>query len=321
MDRQFTLSYDTKTYHDVVRSQKGNNTKAEARFKRQFSTLDQPDLQVLPFTVWDITGRAELWSISHAITEELEAVIRQLVTHLRFVLTQRGPRNGSKKWRDMEQYFRHPEFCKEFASGVLDLSAAWQMQGHEHFEADMFPSRDFARKGKPPNAMQRATQAFVQGLSTTAVVISAALGIAHPEQYELTRRYLKEVASDPEFTDTASQWGFAFSVLTIVANRSTPIHRDIRSGGRELYDALLTIGGGPHTVIEFPSMGLRVQYDTRTLVLFSGNVHPHGASVSREERVCLAFYARKAMLHKHSLPLPSCPRLHTLLDGTFARMQ
>lgn len=60
-----------------------------------------------------------------------QAVIRQLVTRLRYVLTQRGPREGSTKWRDMEQYFRHPDFCKEFSSGVLDLSVAWQMQGHE----------------------------------------------------------------------------------------------------------------------------------------------------------------------------------------------
>lgn len=149
-------------------------------------------------------------------------------------------------------------------------------------------------------------------------MISAALAIAHPDQYNLTRQYLREVASDARFTDIASQWGFAFSVLTVVANRSTPIHRDTRSGGRELYDALLSIGGGPHTVIEFPGMGLRVQYDTRTLILFSGNVHPHGASVSRDERVCIALYARKAMFHKYRLPLPRCPRLPVVLDGVFA---
>ncbi|KZV69452.1 hypothetical protein PENSPDRAFT_561440, partial [Peniophora sp. CONT] len=123
-------------------------------------------------------------------------------------------------------------------------------------------------------------------------VVSAALGIAHPEQYELSRACLKKISRDPRFSDLALQWVSAFNVVTIVANRSTPIHRDTRSGGRGIMDVLLSIGGGPHTVIEFPGMGLRLQYDSRTLVICSGHVHPHGVSVSREERVCLAFYAR-----------------------------
>lgn len=91
------------------------------------------------------------------------------------------------------------------------------------------------------------------------------------------------------------------------------MHRDIYSGGRGMLDGLLNLGGGRLTVIEFPGLGLRLQYDSRALLLFSGNVHSHGVSVSEDERVCLAFYGRKAMLHKHSLRLPRSSHLDTLL--------
>lgn len=146
-------------------------------------------------------------------------------------------------------------------------------------------------------------------MDTSALIFSAALGIAHPEQYELTRKCLEHVALDPEFSELATRWAFAFHVVTIVANRSTITHRDIRSGGRPLLDILATFGGSENTVIEFPGLGLRLQYDSGTLVLFSGHVHPHGVSVSRDERVCLALYARRAMFHKFGLGLPSCVRL------------
>lgn len=146
------------------------------------------------------------------------------------------------------------------------------------------------------------------------MLISAALGIAHPEQYELSRQCLQEVARNPEFVELSTQWSLAFNVVTIVANRETPIHRDIYSGGQGILDGLLNLGGGRFTVIEFPGLGLRLQYASRALLLFSGNTHSHGVSVSEDERVCLAFYARKAMLHKHSLRLPCPSRLQTLLD-------
>lgn len=150
-------------------------------------------------------------------------------------------------------------------------------------------------------------------MATSAIIFSAALAIAHPEQYELHRRSLRKVANDPAFADLISQWAFAFNVVTVVANRSTPIHRDVLSGGRPLYDLLATFGGGPLTVLGFPGLGLRMQYDSGTIALFSGHVHPHGVSVSSEERVCLALYARRSVLHKYQLPLPQCVRFETLV--------
>lgn len=183
----------------------------------------------------------------------------------------------------------------------------------KHFDADLYPSKDLSSKAKPATKVHKVTQAFIAGMGTSAIIFSAALGIAHPEQYELTRRSLKKICCDPEFADVASQWAFAFNVLTIVANRSTPIHRDVGSGARPLYDLLATFGGGPNTVIEFPGMGLRLQYDSGTMVLFSGNMHPHGVSASLYERICLALYSRKSVLHKHQLGLPQCVRLKALI--------
>ena len=60
-----------------------------------------------------------------------QKIIRGLVAGLNDVLAKRGPRSGRGSWRESEQYFRDPEFCDEFAAGVLNLAVAWQMQGHE----------------------------------------------------------------------------------------------------------------------------------------------------------------------------------------------
>lgn len=69
------LRWDSKSYHDVVRSQDGGNPVAEERFRRQYAPLDRPDLEILPSTTWDNTGRCELWYLPQAILESRQVVL------------------------------------------------------------------------------------------------------------------------------------------------------------------------------------------------------------------------------------------------------
>lgn len=144
------LKWDSKSYHDVVRSQDGGNAVAEDRFLRQFPPLTRPELEVFPLTVWDndASPRCELWYLPNALlphrqvrhspkgtlrleTDLLQRAVIDVLSVLDEVLEKRGPRAGPRGWRDSEQYFRDPEFCKDFSAGVLNLAFAWQMQGHE----------------------------------------------------------------------------------------------------------------------------------------------------------------------------------------------
>ncbi|KZV61565.1 hypothetical protein PENSPDRAFT_561260, partial [Peniophora sp. CONT] len=127
------------------------------------------------------------------------------------------------------------------------------------------------------------------------LLISSALAIAHPEQYEATKHALASLANLEHFDRHLETWAFAFNVVTIIANRLTPLHRDRASGARELFDALLSIGGGLHTTLSLPGLGARLQYDSGTLVLMSGSIHPHEVSAFEMERLCVACYARPAV--------------------------
>lgn len=128
------------------------------------------------------------------------------------------------------------------------------------------------------------------------LLVSSALAIAHPEQYRITRQALAQLSCLDDFRDHVENWTFAFNVLTVIANRLTPMHRDRASGARELFDLLLSIGGGLHTTLSLPGLGARLQYDSGTMVLLSGSIHLHEVSAFEMERLCIACYARPAVL-------------------------
>lgn len=146
-----------------------------------------------------------------------------------------------------------------------------------------------------------------------ALILSATLAIAHPEQFQLSLRCLENLGNMAQFADLAEQWAFAFTAVSVVSNRWTPEHRDNGSGGYGILDVLLSIGGCLRTVLELPGLGLRFIYDSGTVVLFSGHVHLHTVSPSERERMCIACYARKAIYHKFGLDLPSSTTVNGLL--------
>lgn len=159
--------------------------------------------------------------------------------------------------------------------------------------------------------------------------MSVAMVLVHPEQYALTRAALEALSSLEHICDYIQTWAFGFNVLTVVVNRETLTHRDKFSGGFEWLDELLNIGGDEGTVLELPGVGVRFQYTSGTIAIFSGNTHLHGVSPSLLERACFAAYVRPSVLrtfHLHTPDPPTIPRsqhhiywaeyIQTLLDWT-----
>jgi hypothetical protein len=94
-----------------------------------------------------------------------------------------------------------------------------------------------------------------------------------------------------DITEVLQWWSSIYSGVSIIANRETPVHRDVGTSP-EAYDLLVTIGGDEETVLCLPSMGLVMEYRSGTTVLFSGYAVPHGVTPSVAERVCFAYYIK-----------------------------
>ncbi|VDB98979.1 unnamed protein product [Peniophora sp. CBMAI 1063] len=153
-----------------------------------------------------------------------------------------------------------------------------------------------AAAGRADNAAQISAQTWLAANIETGLLLSTALAIAHPAQYRETRQALGYLASLPEFNRHMQQWTFAFNAVTLICNRLTPLHRDRASGGAGFYDLLLSIGGGPRTILSLPGLGIRVQYDSGTVAMFSGHQHTHEVWGFEEERACIACYARPPVI-------------------------
>lgn len=171
--------------------------------------------------------------------------------------------------------------------------------------------------GKKPTSGQLAFQQFVRDHLETGCLMSVALVLTHPEQYALTRAGLEKLGSIQHVCDRIREWAFGFNVLTVVANRETLLHRDINSGGTHWLDQLLNIGGSTDTVLELPGIGVRLQYTSGTMALFSGNTHLHGVSASKCERVCFAAYARPSVLRQEDIFDPRSPSIPDSLHHLF----
>lgn len=139
--------------------------------------------------------------------------------------------------------------------------------------------------------------------------MSVALALTHPEQYAVTRAGLQMLSNVRHLCERIREWAFGFNVLTVVANRESLLHRDKRSGGFVWLDLLLSIGGDEGTVLELPGVGVRFQYTSGTILMFSGNTHLHGVSPSASERVCLAAYARPSVNRQLGIHTPLPPSI------------
>lgn len=174
-----------------------------------------------------------------------------------------------------------------------------------HVSAELGPGPG----GRCPSSAQRSFQEFLALNLETGALISVALVLTHPEQYALTRACLQKLSAIEHINERLMEWSFGFNVVTVVVNRQSPFHRDRGSGGADWLENLMNIGGDDGTVLELPGIGVRFQYSSGTMALFSGHTHLHGVSEAACERVCFASYARPPVLRLFNLFTPDPPSL------------
>lgn len=144
-----------------------------------------------------------------------------------------------------------------------------------------------------PKSIPGTCQCWVQDIRELAVIMSAVLSVVQPDLYKLNRESLLRLSQrDEDLYKFITPWAFAFNAVSVISNRSSPAHRDRKSGSKENSDVLVSLGGDSGTVLELYSLGIRCRYPPGSMAIFSGNSILHGVSESVEERICIAGYTR-----------------------------
>jgi hypothetical protein len=147
-----------------------------------------------------------------------------------------------------------------------------------------------------------------------AAIMSAVLSVVQPDLYALNRECLLRLSQREGLLEFIVPWGFTFNAISVISNRSSPAHRDGRSGGPQYSDVLVSLGGDDGTVLELYSLGIRCRYPSGSMAIFSGHTILHGVSNSVTERVCIAGYSRPALLRSTKLGAPNWATLNTLVN-------
>lgn len=98
-------------------------------------------------------------------------------------------------------------------------------------------------------------------------------------------------------------WSIPFSGLTVISNRSTPLHRDC-NGRKEWMDLLVALGKYQEGIMTLPGLGVKLLYNPGTVVGISGRVLQHGVECDGE-RACLAYYMRDKVHERLGVRAPS----------------
>lgn len=126
----------------------------------------------------------------------------------------------------------------------------------------------------------------------SSAIFSALLRVVHPDLFFMALNAMEEMARDPNLHDVVSVWNNVFNGASLISNRESPIHRDCNSK-EHWYDLLATLGPYEDGVMEIPGAGVRLAYNSGTIVALAGRVLRHGVGAVKKDRVCFAYYMRE----------------------------
>ncbi|VDB91630.1 unnamed protein product [Peniophora sp. CBMAI 1063] len=316
-NNRITVPWDNRSYDVAVGGHEGRTWGFEIALQEQFRPLGPISINQ-PTLFEDVKRQALVYYLSDCISEDRQARIADSIGVLAPTLRANGPKvirnlpgapRSQAAWRNAENLFLKSHQCDKFGRGNISGSPAWQQQAKTGWTNSIHVSADLApppgRRG--PSAGQLGFQKFFAENLETGLLVSTALVLTHPEQYALTRASLERLSTIDHISERLLEWSFSFNVVTVIANRQAPFHRDRSSGGSEWMEVLLTVGGDAETVLELPGIGARFQYRSGTMALFAGYTHLHGVSESCAERVCIASYARPSVQRLFRLHNPDPP--------------
>lgn len=201
--------------------------------------------------------------------------------------------------------------------GVVNLSPAWFEQGHQVGKKNSLLQIIFYDAIQGKDDLLRVSSDLLKHTGTIEwlgkskeafLLVGGILSIIQPELYKLGIQALERLHDNPtlckqpaELARILQHWYSPFSAISVISNRSTPLHRD--TGGRPQWlDLLIAVGEYEHGRFELPGIGLNLKYDPGTAVAFSGKIFRHGARCEGD-RACIAFYMRDNVLDRLELPV------------------
>lgn len=195
----------------------------------------------------------------------------------------------------------------------MDLSPGWHALGQEvriSFSADMQWLNISCRQKRPlvPSmGISRPGMAdWIEGAWATFALAAAAQSITSPLSYQSGRAALEAhreyVLAVPDFM---AAWALPFTALSVIANRSSPWHRDTKAP-LSASDLLITLGGNkPDRLcsegrrngrMHLPGIGIYLDYASGSIMSINSKLVRHSVSESENERLCLAFFLRESVL-------------------------
>ncbi|KAG1798340.1 hypothetical protein EV424DRAFT_1332991 [Suillus variegatus] len=87
------------------------------------------------------------------------------------------------------------------------------------------------------------------------------------------------------------QWTSSFTVLAIMCNRCSPLHRDSQSLA-QWFDIITSVGDYGPVRMKLPNIGIDIAYNSGVMVGTSGRIVRHGVDSVISDRVSWVWYMR-----------------------------
>lgn len=237
--------------------------------------------------------------------------------HLNGLLEKNGPRKAASEapasWRVHRSNFKNKEDCT-LEPGIITMSPAWFQLGHEvsaQQMAEITLANTLLQTAThqlevsvmlKPKTFPLGTEAWLESMRLPHYVLGGLLNVLHPELYQASLAALVELQGQEKHEPPMEKWGSTFSAVSLISNRSAPLHRDPRSHP-SWYDILVSFGSYTEATLCLPGLGLELPYPSGTVVAFSGNLLRHGVTEHDGERVCLAYFMREKVHERLQVPL------------------
>ncbi|KAG2101092.1 uncharacterized protein F5147DRAFT_776821 [Suillus discolor] len=204
-----TINFDMVQYSDALHIQEtGINPRHEQSLLERFPPVGQLMLE-WPTVVLDKFGLIVLWYLPGVINETIQSISRTAAK--------------KEKWHTHESNFRTSEHS--LTPGCINPSPGWFLQGHP---APKFHPEILA-------TLKQDGSTICQAIQRPVVLAATALRVMHGGLYwsSLTTQLgLGLWADNNQFKDMGNclrQWVSSFTVLAVMCNHCSPLHRDSQS--------------------------------------------------------------------------------------------
>ena len=132
-------------------------------------------------------------------------------------------------------------------------------------------------------------------------ILNGIVSIIHPDMYNMGKESMARLLDSKDFQTIAPLWNSIFNGVSVICNRETPFHRDSQSCS-QWYDLLVTVGPYKGAMLELPGIGIKLSYESGTVVGIAGRLIRHGVNWVSGDRVCIAYFMRENVQERLKIP-------------------